>query len=700
MQLRPSQIPPEVSRITAVLEEAGFEAWIVGGCVRDLLLGRKPKDWDITTNANPQQIQGLFENTFYTNEFGTVGIVNEGIEDESLRVVEATPYRLEGKYSDARRPDSVEFSQHIEDDLKRRDFTVNALAYSPLKDKLLDPYEGIKDIGAGILRAVGEPGERFAEDALRIMRAVRISAELGFDIEAKTKTAMGECAAQLEKISKERIRDEFMRILQSPKPMKALILSQNLGILRFMAPELEKGIGIDQNQAHSFDVWEHNLRSLQHAADKGWSFEVRLAALFHDVGKPQSRRRSEEKNDWTFHGHEVVGARMTKKVLENLKFPGETIEKVTTLVRWHMFFSDPDKITRGYDSNPTRVPNGPGSQFTIVQPELQAKSEWTRHELTATLRGSYLSYDSISSINRPSADLRVNGRIDVRRDTKVLFEARYLLGADYPGSPNLSAGLAKLPISNTLGATVGLVQSFNRLELSLRGSFDRTTYRESELTDGSTFSNHDRDYNQFGGQVRAGYEITPGVKPFVEFGADRRAHDLAIDRSNEQRDSRATTPKVGTSFEITRILTGEVSVGYVTRTYQDPNLAQLRGIVVDGSLIWVATGLTTATFTARSSADESILAGVSGALRRDVGLQVDHAFRRWLVGTFKVGAGFDEYVGLGRSDRRTSLGAALTYKFSREFWLKGEVRQDWLKSNLPNTDNSATTFLLGVRLQR
>ena len=357
-------------------------------------------------------------------------------------------------------------------------------------------------------------------------------------------------------------------------------------------------------------------------------------------------------------------------------------------------------IQRGLDTNPTRVPNGTKSQFTLVQPELLAKSEWTRHELTATLRGSYLSYDSMSSLNRPSADLRVNSRIDVRRDTKVLLEGRYLIGTDYPGSPNLSASLAKLPISTTLGTTVGLIQSFNRLELSLRGVFDRTTYRESELTDGSTFSNHDRDYNQFGGQVRASYEITPGVKPFVEYGADRRAHDLAIDRNNEQRDSRATTPKIGTSFEITRILTGEISVGYVTRTYQDPNLAQLRGVVVDGSLIWVATGLTTATFTARSSADESILAGVSGALRRDVGLQVDHAFRRWLVGTFKVGAGFDEYVGLGRSDRRTSLGAALTYKFSREFWLKGEVRQDWLKSNLPNTDNSATTFLLGVRLQR
>ena len=345
MQLSSSQIPKEVSRITTTLEAAGFEAWVVGGCVRDLLLGRKPKDWDITTNATPEQIQGLFENTFYTNEFGTVGIVNEGVEDESLKVVEATPYRLEGKYSDARRPDSVEFSQNIEDDLKRRDFTINSLAYNPLKDKLLDPYEGIKDIGVGLIRAVGEPGERFGEDALRIMRAVRISAELGFDIETNTKTAMAKCGSQLEKISKERIRDEFVRILNSPKPMQAFVLSHSLGILQYITPELEKGIGIDQNQAHSFDVWEHNLRSLQHAADKSWSFEVRLAALFHDVGKPQARRRSEEKNDWTFHGHDVVGARITKKALDNLKFSRETIEKVTTLVRWHMFFSDPDKIT-------------------------------------------------------------------------------------------------------------------------------------------------------------------------------------------------------------------------------------------------------------------------------------------------------------------------------------------------------------------
>lgn len=345
MQLSPSQLPEEVSRITSALEGGGFEAWVVGGCVRDLSLGRTPKDWDITTNATPEQIQSLFENTFYTNEFGTVGVVNDEATDQSLKVVEVTPYRLEGKYSDARRPDSVEFSQNIEEDLKRRDFTINALAYNPTSQKLLDLYDGIKDIKDGVLRAVGEPQERFEEDALRILRAVRIAAELNFAIEPTTKEAMAACAGQLEKISKERVRDEFVRILNSPQPMKALVLCHHLGILRFIAPDIEKGIDVEQNQAHSFDVFEHNLRALQHAADKDWSFDIRLAALFHDVGKPTARRRSDEKNDWTFHGHDVVGARMTKKALESLKFSRETVDKAEKLVRWHMFFSDPDKIT-------------------------------------------------------------------------------------------------------------------------------------------------------------------------------------------------------------------------------------------------------------------------------------------------------------------------------------------------------------------
>lgn len=345
MELKPSQIPQEVLRVTEGLQKAGFEAWVVGGCVRDLLLERTPSDWDVTTNATPEHIQGLFENTFYTNEFGTVGVVNDGVEDERLKVIEVTPYRLEGKYSDARRPDSVIFSQKLEDDLKRRDFTINALAYNPQAGELVDLYEGIKDIRAGLIRAVGEPEERFGEDALRIMRAVRIGAQLGFAIEAETLAAMAKSAAQLSKISKERIRDEFVRIVNSDSPKEALVLSHKIGLLPYIVPELAEGIGVDQNQAHSYDVFEHSLRALQHAADKKWSFEVRLAALLHDIGKPKSRRWSEDKKDWTFHGHEVVGAKMAKKILETLKFSRETADKVTTLVRWHMFFSDPDKVT-------------------------------------------------------------------------------------------------------------------------------------------------------------------------------------------------------------------------------------------------------------------------------------------------------------------------------------------------------------------
>ena len=317
---------------------------MVGGCVRDLFLGRKPHDWDVTTNSTPDQIQGIFEHTYYTNEFGTVGVVTESLDD-TLKVIEVTPYRLEGKYSDARRPDNVIFSQKLEDDLKRRDFTINALAYSSTTEKLVDLYGGIKDIKDRLVRAVGEPEARFAEDALRILRAVRIAAELDFSIENGTKEAMATRATQLEKISKERIRDEFVRVINSQKPLKALVFAQGLDILKYISLDIEQGVGVEQNQAHSYDVFEHNLRSLQHAADKGWSFDVRLAALFHDVGKPATRRKSEEKGDWTFYGHDVVGAKITRKALEDLRFSREIVDKVGRLVRWHMFFSDPDKIT-------------------------------------------------------------------------------------------------------------------------------------------------------------------------------------------------------------------------------------------------------------------------------------------------------------------------------------------------------------------
>lgn len=337
-------IPSEVLQVAATLEKAGFEAYLVGGCVRDLLIGRTPKDWDITTNAVPDQIQKLFPETFYENDYGTVGVVTEST-DPALKVIEVTPYRSEGEYSNARHPDSVQFGVSLEKDLTRRDFTINALAYRPKTDTLVDKHGGQDDLKRQVLRAVGDPGARFKEDALRMMRAIRLAAELGFTLEAETANAIYANADSLAKISKERIRDELVRTVSTAQPMPALVMAQKLGLLKHIAPDLERGIGIAQNQAHKFDVYEHLMRAMQHAADKNWDTALRIAALFHDVSKPETRRWSDEKRDWTFHGHEVVGAKVTKRILRDLKFPEEVVQKVVALVRWHMFFSDPDKIT-------------------------------------------------------------------------------------------------------------------------------------------------------------------------------------------------------------------------------------------------------------------------------------------------------------------------------------------------------------------
>ncbi|HED37006.1 MAG TPA: hypothetical protein ENI76_01985, partial [Ignavibacteria bacterium] len=201
-------IPKEVSRVTETLQNAGFEAYLVGGCVRDMLRGENPKDWDITTNATPEKIQKLFEDSFYENDYGTVGVVNKETEDKTLKVIEVTPYRIEGKYTDGRRPDEVHFSDSLEEDLKRRDFTVNAMAYNIPKGQLVDLYKGQQDIKDKTIRTVGRPEERFSEDALRILRAVRLATELGFTINIETEKAIKKLSSTLENISKERIRDE------------------------------------------------------------------------------------------------------------------------------------------------------------------------------------------------------------------------------------------------------------------------------------------------------------------------------------------------------------------------------------------------------------------------------------------------------------------------------------------------------------
>ncbi|KND50081.1 MAG: poly(A) polymerase [Parcubacteria bacterium C7867-008] len=338
------RVPSEVRTVAEGLRAGGYEAYLVGGCVRDLLLDRTPKDWDLTTDAKPEDIQRLFPESFYENDFGTVGIKTES-EDDRLAVIEVTPYRTETGYSDKRRPDAVAFGDSLEEDLARRDFSVNAIAYDESKGQIVDPYQGQKDIELKVLRTVGIAADRFEEDALRLMRAVRLVAELEFALDADTAAAILEKGPNLKHVSRERIRDEFVRILESKQPMQALVLAQQLGILEYIAPELTKGIGIEQNQAHSYDVFGHLMRALQHAADKDWPLELRLSAVFHDVSKPETRRWSDDKKDWTFHGHEVVGARTTRKALENMRFSRETIEKVSKLVRWHMFFSDPDQIT-------------------------------------------------------------------------------------------------------------------------------------------------------------------------------------------------------------------------------------------------------------------------------------------------------------------------------------------------------------------
>ncbi len=338
------QIPLEVKKVSETLVAGGFEAYLVGGCVRDLIIGREPKDWDLTTNARPEQIQALFEETFYENTYGTVGVVTTS-ENPRLKVIEITPYRIESEYSNARHPDEVTFSDTLTDDLKRRDFTINSIAYEAQTGDIVDPHDGRGDLIRQIIRTVGVPEERFREDALRMMRAIRLSAELDFAIDTETMLGIQKSASQLGKVSNERIRDELVRIIESSRPMPALYVAQKLGLLPFILPELEEARGIDQNQAHAFDVFEHLLRSLQHAADKNWPLVVRTAALLHDIGKPASRAWSDDKKDWTFYGHEVIGAKMSRKILERLRFPTDQSKRIVSLIRWHMFFSDPDQIT-------------------------------------------------------------------------------------------------------------------------------------------------------------------------------------------------------------------------------------------------------------------------------------------------------------------------------------------------------------------
>jgi hypothetical protein len=358
------------------------------------------------------------------------------------------------------------------------------------------------------------------------------------------------------------------------------------------------------------------------------------------------------------------------------------------------------EVFSGYDSNPARVPGGGGSALLVVAPELQLQSDWTRHELTAFIRGSYNDYPAVGLADRPALNATVDGRIDVTRDRRIELEGRSVLGTDYPGSPNLAADIAKLPIFTTVGGTLGVGQRLGRLDVALKGMIDRTTWQDSLLTDGSTASNDDRNFNQVGAQLRAAYALTGELKPFIAFDVDTRKHDLPVDRSGLMRDSDGTASRAGVDFALSQRLTGELAVGYLSRVYRDPTLPDVRGPAVDGSLLFLLTPLTSVKLTGTSTIDESVLAGVSGLLRRDGALSVDHALRRWLIATVRFGYGLDDYVGATREDRHYLASLALTYKLSRAVQLKGELQEVWLCSSEPHQNYAASVAMIGLRYQR
>lgn len=357
------QIPEFVKNTVEKLEDAKFEAFIVGGCVRDLLMGKEPGDWDITTNARPEEILKVFSEGRYENTFGTVVVPviqktsnrkqETGQETgEEKKFIEITTYRSEQGYSDRRHPDEIKFEDSLEKDLERRDFTINAMAisitaHSPQLTaqeksyKLIDLFGGQKDLKKRIIRAVGEPVDRFKEDALRMMRAIRFSCQLDFSIEEKTIRGIKKMAGGLKFIANERIKDELTKILKSDRAYEGIMLLHDAKLLQYIVPELERGLGVEQDRHHIYNVFKHSVLSLKYCPNKDW--RVKLASLLHDIAKPQTKRFL--KGFATFYNHDIIGARVAEKIMSRLKFSNEDIKKVSTLVKNHMFYYNVGEVS-------------------------------------------------------------------------------------------------------------------------------------------------------------------------------------------------------------------------------------------------------------------------------------------------------------------------------------------------------------------
>ena len=333
------KLPKEISKIFKSFEDNGFEIYLIGGAVRDILTKKQVYDWDFATNAKPEEIQKIFPDSFYDNAFGTVGIPNE---KEGERPYEITTFRTEHGYSDKRRPDKIKWGKSLEEDLKRRDFTINAMAIHKIKDEkekyeLIDLYKGQEDLKKKLIRTVGDPNERFSEDALRMMRAVRIAAELDFSIEEKTLRAIKTNAPLINKIAKERVRDELLKILKSPHPYKGIITFKEVGLMKEILPEMEKTFGVEQKSPgrhHIYDVGTHSLLALKYCPSPDPI--TRFATLIHDIGKPQTYKKLKN-GTITFYNHEMVSTKIAERIAKRLRFSNKQKDKLLKLVRWHQF---------------------------------------------------------------------------------------------------------------------------------------------------------------------------------------------------------------------------------------------------------------------------------------------------------------------------------------------------------------------------
>ncbi len=335
------KIPDYVVNIAEFLQDNGYRAFLVGGSIRDILLGKTPQDFDVATDAYPEEIEKIFPKSIPTGaKFGTVTVIGTSSSGENYDV-QVTTYRNEADYFGGRWPAKVEFARTIQEDLSRRDFTINSIALDlqnfdndevDLIKMLVDPYEGLKDLEAGIIRAVRDPMERLTEDGLRAVRACRLASQLGFSIEENTFKAVKETNHITAQVSAERFRDEFIKILfKSPKPSVGLMLLKESGILKLFIPELIECIGVVQPEFHTDDVFDHSLKTCDLAEDR-----VKIAALFHDLGK--ARTMTEDEKGIHFYGHDVVGAEMATEILKRLKFSNEEIDRNVRLIRWHMFY--------------------------------------------------------------------------------------------------------------------------------------------------------------------------------------------------------------------------------------------------------------------------------------------------------------------------------------------------------------------------